>query len=543
MAKSIKSLLKKGKLTGAEVGRLMIADLVAAYKNAMKGKTDGFGLFTPEEKQRLSDAVTGTQDIRDYNDYIAIYNFLKTYGAICQSMATSVELEFFRLYSLLSRMLEAETSYSLREIAPTIMTEKEYADKIQTKIDEYCKSELTAEHIITHAAEYFAKKYEDGEETPFNQIFEEYKQRPIANESIRSGYWAEGTNAYYVFPDGTDSRDIEEGFAAKMQPFMEEARKNAELSDYDMGKVLKAIDDESDATDSYILPLLKTKAFAGFKRVDDRSAPEGTTLYDVVKGASCFYWSEEAEGRVKDPFFEFMTDFPEFYKALVEHLASLPGLSSLKSMKKRDLVSKHAFKVKELYDNDVLDYRQIGNSRETLDGCMGGVAVLQAHIFYPQSRVDENGWYIKDDAAVRFMKKNMAEAVLESFSETIANSLDSIKVAATAYYSHAAAIALAGDIVGVEMTAPLLYPFPTDKIEGLNWLMGQAHDRPMRYEIKDIDARVAYEDSLYEQLKETFAPIDLEALKPDKDKLAKVRKELTPASFRNLNLNELLAAG
>ena len=58
MAKSIKSLLKKGKLTGAEVGRLVIADLVAAYENTRKGRTDGFGLFTPEEKQRLSVAVS-----------------------------------------------------------------------------------------------------------------------------------------------------------------------------------------------------------------------------------------------------------------------------------------------------------------------------------------------------------------------------------------------------------------------------------------------------------------------------------------------------
>jgi len=68
MAREIQTLLKKGKLTGDEVGKLMIRDLVANYHNFLKGKEDQ-GLLTPAEMHTIINGLAKKEDIQRYYDY------------------------------------------------------------------------------------------------------------------------------------------------------------------------------------------------------------------------------------------------------------------------------------------------------------------------------------------------------------------------------------------------------------------------------------------------------------------------------------------
>lgn len=301
-------MLTKESPTGEDLGRLMIADLVVAYKNAQEGIRDK-GLLTQDDRENLMRRLRDQAERRVYNDYVGIYELIKNYGSICQAMATSVELQFWRVYSVLVPMLQAEISYGYSNYEPVIMTREEYEEK-----------------------------------------------------------------------------------------------------------------------------------------------------------------------------------------------------------------------------------------RDRLDNCRGGVAVLLDNPPCPKVKVDERGWFIReDDARAKYLKNNMAESVLENFGETIINALESLSIAARVYFSHAAGMLLIGETIKVPITAPLVYPFPTEKIEALNRSMLDAHEVSERYEIEDQEERVRHENALNARLREVFSPVDLKTLKPDEETVARVRKQLTPMRLREMKLSEELS--
>lgn len=305
--KKLKKLLTKAHLTGEDVGRLMIADLVVAYKNAHDGKPNTC-LLSQDERMQAMQRMHGAAERRIYNEYVGIYELVKSYGSICQVMATSVELQFWRVYSVVNALLQAETNYGFSTYQPVIMTEKEYEEK-----------------------------------------------------------------------------------------------------------------------------------------------------------------------------------------------------------------------------------------QDSLSRYRGGVAVLQERHPYPKQKVDERGWFIREDARTRFLADNMAEVILKKYGETMEGALKSLVVAARVYFTHATSLELIGEAIRVPMTAPLVYPFPLEKIAILNSSMRNAHEVAERYEIEDPEERARHENALNARLREVFQPVDLEVLKPPEKLIAKVRENLSPERLRDIKLSEELS--
>lgn len=193
------------------------------------------------------------------------------------------------------------------------------------------------------------------------------------------------------------------------------------------------------------------------------------------------------------------------------------------------------------YEPVIMTRKECEEKRDRLDSCRGGVAVLLDSPPCPKGKVDERGWFIReDDARAKYLKNNMAESILENFGETIINALESLSVAARVYFSHAAGMQLIGETIKVPITAPLVYPFPTEKIEALNKSMLYAHEVAERYEIEDPEKRSRHESVLNARLREVFSLVDLDALKPDEETVSRVRKQLTPMCLRELKLSEEL---
>lgn len=114
---------QKAKMTGDEVGRAMIEDLVEAYKNLILGKGEK-GLYTASEKLSMVNSLTNPEDIRRYNEYKYIHDYLNMAPAAYESYSKTCEVYYWRLYHMLKELMDAEVEY--RNQRPLIMTREQY---------------------------------------------------------------------------------------------------------------------------------------------------------------------------------------------------------------------------------------------------------------------------------------------------------------------------------------------------------------------------------------------------------------------------------
>lgn len=303
---SIKRLLNKKSLSGADIGRLMIADLVKRYENNKQNKNESFGLFSDEDKEKLVASITSHQGIQEYSKYISIYDFLRAYSGICQTLSTRIELEVLRISPIISIAIHAETSNADLLPETTIMTQKEFSEA----------------------------------------------------------------------------------------------------------------------------------------------------------------------------------------------------------------------------------------SKKRLEECSAGIAIYQQQ--KQDVKVDSNGKYKHQDLALDFLNSYLIESIIPKHAETIKASLDTIKNALNAYYSHMMGILVAGELVNVEITAPLLYPLPIDTIDSVNAAMKVLPSVISRKNIKDATERAHYENKLKQTIDDVFEPVDYTLLKPNQDKIDQLKDLVTISSIGKTDFYEIL---
>ncbi len=512
MAKNIKSLLKKGKLTGAEVGRLMIADLVAAYKNAMKGKADGLGFLSDEEKSHMVNALTGPANIKQYNAYRDIHNFLTNMPAIIQAYAMQAELYFWRLFTTALEANTAERQHEKASRSPIIMTQKQYDELKKSDFDEKMTWEYSPEDVLIHALEYYFEKYAKEEKTPFDVYFESSKGKPITNPRIQANFYSDG--GYYVLPDGRTSKE------------MDSNQWQAELAKIKPYSKLKALGPTGEPKEGFTpddilndLRVAREEGEGGFsplKWVEDNTAPDDATLFDVLEYASAHYYSEETAS--KKSIFEFAVDYPELYAAMIDHLASLPGLFSFKAIKKKDFF-KESFKLEDLYANKIMGYPDLVDTFNP-DGCGGGVAVLQPHALYPKHRIDDQGYYKEPTPP---WQRNIVKNLSEEKREGIEGWTLQVKQSLAECFAREKAVELVGEFISV----PDVNIFITSndgivsKIEALNGiyelLLSHFDDRVIMKELPE---------ELLNEVKRLFTPIDIDSLRPAESAIEAARANL-----------------
>lgn len=388
MATSLKTLLKKGKLTGDEVGRLMIQDLIAAYKNRLEGK-EGKGFLTDAEMTALVNGLSERQDIKRYNEFRFVHEYLvKSVGYFSMYKETA-EICFWRIYHILMELKQAEEENSRIKWQPRIMTQKQYDELKQADFERKMQVGYSVEELIIHAVGYYFNLYKKGKKTPFNKYFTAAKKQPITNPRIKANYWAEGEfglpdNGYYVLPDGRTSRDLTPEEWQKEEEKHNPWKKilNAQQEMVDKGIELTVADIMQRREAHRELGKHKSP----IRWVEDLTAPDDATMFDVLEYLDGFYFSMETDS--EETIFEFMADFSDLYKALWGKLTAMKGLSFLKDIPREQYFDMELISVKELYENDILDIRDVVDSFNP-DGCGGGVAVLQPHVCYPKSHIDE----------------------------------------------------------------------------------------------------------------------------------------------------------
>ena len=481
--------------TGAEVGRMMIADLVFAYKNALEG-TDK-GLLSDSEKKALVNALEKKEDVRAYNEFKYLHDFIVTVPMRCLVAQNMAETAFWKLYHLLTTVRRAELENQLIRLEPRVMTQAEF-DELR-KADFAAKMSVTSnvERLVLHAVEYYAAKYKRSEKTPFDALFNSAEKTPASNPRVMEYNWT---------PVDGEERPAERlkqkgNGAAAANPFV-----TAETVSIDqMAAVIRAQREEEQK---------------GAVKPD----PDAATLFDILEHAEDFYGS--ASTGEKTTFFELMADAPDLYEAIWRKLTDIKSLAFIKDVPQKEIVGDGTrISYRQLYDDDVLDYRTSVDDA-VADG-LSRVAVLQ-----------RDGAYIKPENTL--FKAFRAEKLTEEYSAHVSECIDTVIKQYKEMYAYHAFLALTGEFCGVDGLEILISPIDENMIDTLNDTFGLWQDIS-RADGRGPDQRM----KLIQSIRALLPPISISSLQPTKKAIHSAREKMSFNIFQGYAaefINQYLAA-
>ncbi|HPC08210.1 MAG TPA: hypothetical protein PLF77_04820 [Smithella sp.] len=458
MKTDINNLLKKGKLTGQEVGQLMIQDLVATYKNYLEGKGDE-GFLTQAETNTLVNGLTKSQDIKRYREFRGVHEYIVNAARAFVIHEEIMEEHLWKINYIFNEMRHAEEENFQAIRQPRIMTQKQYDELKREDFEEKMTWTYSFEMLLFDALEYYINLHNEGEKTPFDKHFAAAKKQPIKNPRIKADYY------------------------------------------------------ESES--------------------EDKTAADTATMFDVLEYAKGFYSSLETDSQ--KTLFEFTEDFPGLYKDLWSKLTAMKGLNFLKDIPKKKYFDDALISVRELYENNILNFRDFVGTFHP-DGCGGGVAVLQSHCFYPRRNIDEHGYYRAPEPYWR--KHFMAEAILsEPLRRTITRWIALFSEHLKECFVIRTAFLLIGEFTGVPQISTLIDGIDgeidrlTKRGELVNQIIENAHDLILsRYGALSNERSV---DELRSEFKNTFPLIDMKYLMPSEDAIEEARQTLDFTMIQN----------
>jgi len=369
----IKNLINKGGLTGEEVGRLMLRDFARFIGAIQSEQTPPKEKFTDAEKQAMVNRLTEPYDIKQYNTYIGILQFLQKTGIFYTEQYKQLKYLLMALYQQIEQAKDINIVKLLLADAPLILTEKQYKRLKREDLEAKLAKKTSVAGIILTATQYYIKQYllepkgglnkgktdkESGKiaereayETvkelldkkgnganknatveeiiggdldnlqnskPYARLFEAYKDKPLTNPDFKRNYWQEGANGHYETPDG------KRGDKLPKEEWLEELSKWHEK--------------EVETGEEYI------------KWVNDgREAPPDATKFDILEYLSGYFGIGE-DTTAKD-LETFKNDYPDIYEAILKEIKGIKGLELPEDY------TKPTISYKTLYELDLPYYR------------------------------------------------------------------------------------------------------------------------------------------------------------------------------------------
>lgn len=186
---ALSKLLKKKKLTGEEVGKIILLDLVNSYK--------GQPTLTQAERDAYVDALVESKDIRAYNDYLQIYRFITGFAIDFESQERAyavIRLEFLRH---IMKLIDAENNYFQLALQPRILTRRDYEQALKEAKERVSSWTYSLYKLVEYELFKHIRIYENKEKTPYKRYFDAYKKEQAneqAIEAYRVTYWQDKDN-------------------------------------------------------------------------------------------------------------------------------------------------------------------------------------------------------------------------------------------------------------------------------------------------------------------------------------------------------------
>ena len=186
---SLSKLLKKKKLTGQEVGKIILLDLVNSYTGQPE--------LTTAERDSYTNAITQSQDVKDYNDYLQIYRFITGMVIDYESTERAFAVAVLQYLINLKKLRSAEDKYESLALQPRILTRRDYEKALQEGRQQVEQFTYSLFSLAKYEIEKTLKTYNAGEPTTYNHLFNEYKDKQASDSAIstyRAMYWQSKKN-------------------------------------------------------------------------------------------------------------------------------------------------------------------------------------------------------------------------------------------------------------------------------------------------------------------------------------------------------------
>lgn len=175
---TLSKLLKKKKLTGEEVGKIILLDLVNSYKDQPT--------LTQAERDAYVDALVESKDIRAYNDYLQIYRFIPAFAVDFESTERAyavVRLEFMRH---VMRLNDAEQNYFKLSLQPRILTRRDYEQALKEARESVSSWTYSLYSLVAYELRKNIEAYNNKEKTPYKRYFDAYKKEQANQQAIKT---------------------------------------------------------------------------------------------------------------------------------------------------------------------------------------------------------------------------------------------------------------------------------------------------------------------------------------------------------------------
>lgn len=510
---NINNIIKQG-LTGEEVGKIMIKDLALMYGQILAGEKEPRNILSQAEIKALVDSIKTNKDIRDYNNYKKLFDYLKSLPLLFGINNLDAESMYWKLCNMITVLHHTETLNDDLRFNPRIMTEKQYKELHKKAFNEIMERTISVEELIFKAIQYYLELYRKGKKTKFNKYFDKAKKEPITNNRIKNNYWLEGEGGYYILPNGIKSKDLNQ------EEWQKELNKYPPFSEM-------ILDLDRELTTEELLNNMRIgqENESPCKWIKENKAPDNATKFDVLEYAEGFYYSEETG--TEETLKELKIDYPELYKDILNDLFSMKGLEFLK-----DIPEKKYFRSEEqegiisykiLYKNKIFDYHLIDSlikiniNKDNYP--YREIAVIQGK----SDNTDEKGYYKEKNILLK--KEYMAEHILNEYKYIIPVMFDRIKEGVKESLVIKETVKLIAEYIDIPEIEVLV-----GEVTLINNIV---HLNDIMENIPDFIFRYSGADELREKIKELLKPIKTKDLKPTPEAIKRARKFINIDIFVN----------
>lgn len=563
---NIDRLLKKKGWTGAELGKLELANTALAYKKAVEADN-------PEQEPAISRAdfekmlstLKDPTEGRVYNGYISIHNWISNTMQVAIAQNQQAQLQFDKLWSFIQNAITAEDLYSYIEELPLIMTEKQYKETVEKRTEEILKpdGEDIADNVLQlvfDALDYYIKLLETNPraKNPLKPLKKKLEKELVRDPHILEKYNKVMGLGYYTLEDGTRSdklspREWRELITPTIFKLIDE---ESQLGEKEAQLIKQSIVERRLITDArYMYEGNLTEREAQKKRQKDEEkegfikacqwhyyedSPEGLlTKWEVLtEGDLLEYYNYYEDGTTEEDALEmckaFVAEFPTVVKALLDDMGKKYGWEELKDLPIEKWLET-TISWEDLYKLDFYGFRACqtddtaifnGNKRALLNG----VAIVRASDLGRCTRIDpETGYYIAPD-----LRKSLLPLSLEAFftdSEEYSDNVEIVEQARSVLKSSIffvdgfnKALELIASLFDIEEVK--LFTVETgnlkDRVEALNSSIYMLYRRIKNTDYEEPELR----EKKLEVLRDIFQPVDLKKLRIPEEKLERAKQNM-----------------
>lgn len=562
---NINRLLKKKGWTGAELGKLELANTALAYKKAVEADNpEQEPVISREDFRKMLNTLTDPVEGRVYNGYVSIHNWISTTMQIAIAQNQQAQLQFDKLWSFIENAITAEDLYSYIEELPLIMTEKQYKETVEKRTQEILKPDGEGiEHgvmwLIFYALEYYMNLLESQPDAknPLKPLKKKLEKELVRDPHILEKYNRVRGLGYYTLEDGTRSDKVSptEWRELVSPTIFKLIDEDSQLGEKEAQLIKQSIRERRLITDArYMYEGDLTESEAQKKRQEDEikegflracqwhyyeDSPEGLlTKWEILEEGELWEYYNYEDGATEEEELEkqkaFTSEFPTVVKALLTDMGKRYGMKELKDLpiekwletmySWEDLykLDFYGFRAMELGDTSIFN----GNKRALFNG----VAILRASDLGHCRRIDpETGYYIAPD-----LRKSLLPLSLEAFftdSEEYSDNIDTVEQARSLLKSSCyfvdgfnKALELIASLFDIEEVK--LFSIPTDyirdRVEALNSSIYMLYRRIKNTDYEEPELR----EKKLEVLRDIFQPIDLTKLKIPEEKLELAKQNM-----------------